>query len=218
MRLWIGLVIAVSLCLMGGSTAWAQHHSGFGGTMGMLMIKEVKKELRLDDSQLDQLRQANAELKGKSDERFRAIQNVPPEEREKRFEEFRQQVDHRIGEILDPRQKIRLRQLQVQAGGYRSLARKDVQDELKLDADQRSRVRSILDGEHVTMRQVFSQLRPTAATMTNEERQMAFAKAREVRTATDDQLSHVLRESQRRQFQAMKGAPFTFPTRHFPGQ
>lgn len=218
MRFWIGLVIAASLCLTGGPKAWAQHHGGFGGPMGMLMIPEVQKELHLDDGQLDQLRQANAELKGKADERFRAIQNVPPEEREKRFMEFRQEVDHRIGEILDARQKIRLRQLQIQAGGYRSLTRKDVQDELKLDADQRSRIQSILDAEHVSMRKVFSEVRPTAATMTNEERQMAFAKAHEVRNATDDQLNRVLRDNQRRQFQSMKGVAFTFPKRHFPGQ
>jgi hypothetical protein len=181
-------------------------------------MPEVQKELKLDDAQLDLLKQLSAELREKGQALFQNSNSLAPEERQKRITAFRADSDKKIGEILDPKQKSRLRQLEIQRGGMRILTRTDIQDELKLSADQKSKIQATVDAERTTMQKAFEEFRSAGQNMTDDQRRQAFAKVREMNAATDQKLGAILTEGQKKQFQTMQGAPFTFPERQGRGR
>lgn len=211
------LVLCAGMALFITSNAHAQgRRGGFGGRGGaaqMLQIPEVQKELKLDDAQVDLLKQLSMELREKGQSLFQNAQNLSREERDKRFADFRAESEKKIGEILDAKQKARLRQLELQQSGMRGLSRPDVQDELKLTADQRAKIKAALDGEREAFRAAFQGFGGAGQNMTQEQRQEAFRKAGEVRTATEGKLTAILTDAQKKQYQAMQGAAFTFPER-----
>jgi Spy/CpxP family protein refolding chaperone len=190
---------------------------GGGGAGSLLMMEEVRKELKIDEAQQDLLMQLGQEMRTKAGETFRNLQDVPREERDKRFAAFNAEYQKKIGEILDAKQMARLRQLEIQRGGVRSLTRKDVQDELKLTADQRTRIEQAMDGERQAMQQAFEGFR-NGGQMTDEQRQAARTKFEEARKGTETKLLGVLTEPQKKQFTAMQGPLFKFPEVRFgPG-
>jgi len=210
------------LALMAATGASAQGQRGPGGRGGggaasLLAMPEVQKELKLDEAQLDLLKQLGAELQQKGQALFQNSQSLSDDERRKRFTDFRAESDKKIGEILDAKQKTRLKELELQQGGLRVLGRTDVQDTLKLTADQKAKIQATLDSERTTMQKAFEEFRAGGQNMTDEQRRQAFAKFGEMRTATDAKLGMVLTEPQKKQFQTMQGAPFTFPERRGGG-
>lgn len=182
-------------------------HGGFGPG-GLVMMPEVQRELHLDQSQIDQLRQLGVDMREKAMDTFRGIQDLPREERDKRFQSFDAEYRKRINEILDRRQSERLNQLNLQRDGLRGLRRKEVADELKLSQDQRQRVQDAMDSERDLMRDAFKGFQ---GTMTDGQREALRQKIGEIHAATDARLNAVFTESQRRQWQAMLGPPFKFP-------
>jgi vacuolar-type H+-ATPase subunit H len=202
------------------SNAHAQQQGrrgGRGGTRGgasqLLQTPEVQKELKLDAAQIDLLKQLNMELREKGQTVFQSAQGLSPEERDKKISEFRVESEKKVGEILDAKQKSRLHQLELQQSGMRGLSRPDVQDELKLTPDQRAKIKAAVDSEREDMRKAFEGFRAGGQNMTPEQRQEAFKKFGEVRTATDGKLGLVLTDAQKKQYQTMQGAAFTFPER-----
>jgi vacuolar-type H+-ATPase subunit H len=199
------------------SSAHAQQQGrrggGRGGASQLLQTPEVQKELKLDAAQIDLLKQLNMELREKGQSVFQSAQSLSPEERDKKISEFRAESEKKIGEILDAKQKTRLHQLELQQAGMRGLSRTEVQDELKLTPDQRAKIKAAVDSEREEMRKAFEGFRAGGQNMTQEQRQEAFKKFGEVRTATEGKLGLVLTDAQKKQYQAMQGAAFTFPER-----
>jgi Spy/CpxP family protein refolding chaperone len=185
----------------------------FGGPVSLLNLREVQRELRLDEEQLSQIRQLNAELREKGQALFQNSASLPPEERDRRFHEFRAGTQRRLREILDARQSARLRQIELQQWGLRAIGRPDVQAELRLSGEQKARIAAAFDGEHTAMQRAFQEFRSGGQTMTENQKEVAFARYRELRAATHAKLNAVLTEAQRKQFQAMQGPPFEFPPR-----
>jgi Spy/CpxP family protein refolding chaperone len=185
-----------------------RHHRG--GPAGLLMMPEVQRELRLDSEQLDRLENLHRDMGTRAKETFSGIQNLPREEREKRFFAFGAEYNRRIAIILDDRQEERLKQLDYQRGGVRSLGRPDVAAELKLSSDQRDRIKSIFEAEHGAMKAAVESIR-SGTVMTPPQREEIGRKFREVRQQTDARLLQVLTERQERQWQSLQGPPFKFP-------
>lgn len=214
------LVLCAGMALFITSNAHAQQgrrgnfgRGGRGGAAQLLQTPEVQKELKLDAAQIDLLNQLNTELREKGRTVFQSSQGLAPEERDRKFAEFRVESEKKIGEILDAKQKARLHQLELQQSGMRGLSRPDVQDELKLSADQRAKIKTAVDSEREEMRKAFEGFRGGGQNMTQEQRQEAFRKFGEVRTATEGKLSAILTDAQKKQYQSMQGAAFTFPER-----
>lgn len=203
-------ILCMALLLVSGSVSLAKgfgHRGGFGPG-GLLMIPEVQRELKLEQSQLDRLRQLGEEMRVKAQETFRGVQNLPREERDRRFFAFHSEWNRAIDEILDDRQEERLKQLHLQREGVRALYRKDVADKLRLSSDQRQRIGTILEGEREEMRKAFEGFN---GTMTPDQREEIGRRFREVKEQTDARLTAVLTDSQKRHWQSMQGAPFRFP-------
>jgi hypothetical protein len=183
---------------------------GFGGPGMLLRMPEVQKELKLEAAQTDLLNQFNQESREKGQAMFQELQNASPEERQKRMEAFRLDQEKKLGEILDAKQMARLKQLELQQQGNRALGRKEVADTLKLTPDQRQRIQAAMDGEREAMRAMFQGFQG-GQDMTQEQRQEAFKKFGEVRTATDTKLAAILTPAQKTQFTSMQGPAFKFP-------
>src|SRR5215207_6938579 len=118
----------------------------------------------------------------------------------------------KVGEILDAKQMARLKQLSLQQQGTRGLGQPEVADQLKLTADQRQKIQAALTEEGTAMRQAFEGFQG-GNNVTDEQRQQAFQKMRDLRMATDAKLNAVLTDGQKKQFQTMQGAAFKFPER-----
>lgn len=181
------------------------------GPMGLLMTPDVQKELKMDQAQVDLVQGV---LRDRGSRRsFQDFRSLSPEERRKRFDEMRQAQEKKIGEILNKTQLARLKQLELQQTGLWALSEREVADQLKLSADQRQKIRSINDAERESLRAAFQGV--NFREMSDAQRQEIRAKFEKLRADRDARLNAVLTHSQRKQFQAMQGAPFKFPERHF---
>lgn len=200
----------------GPTLAQGRRGGGFGrGGPGMLMMMpEVRAELKLDAAQAELVTALQEEMRTKAQAAFQDFQSLSPEERQKRFAAFSAEYNKEIAKILDPKQMARLKQLEIQRDGNRALGRPEVADQLKLTADQRSRIAAALQSEREAMRAAFQGFGNGGGNgMSDTDREAARAKFQEVRTGTDTKLSQVLTDAQKQQFKSMQGAAFTFPQR-----
>jgi hypothetical protein len=189
---------------------------GFGGGMMLLRLTEVQTELKLDAAQKDLLGQLGQEMQGKMQAMFQESQGLSQEERMRKFGELMATNQKQVNEILDAKQQARLKQLEIQQGGLRSLGRPDVQTSLKLSQDQKNRIGEALQGEGEAMRSIFQGFQP-GQQPSQEQRQANMQKMQELRSATDTKLNTILSPAQKQQFEAMQGAKFTFPNQPFGG-
>jgi len=194
---------------------------GGGGITGLLMIPEVRTELKIDEAQKELLDQVSQEMFAKMRTLFQppaggAGNNQPgrfqppSEATMKQFSALQADQLKKVGEILDAKQMARLKQLGVQRAGTRALAQDDVAAQLKLSADQRARITAAVTGEQEAIRAVFQGFQPGTAP-TDEQRAEWQKKMTDARAATDAKLLAVLTEPQKTQFKGMQGTPFKFP-------
>jgi hypothetical protein len=189
---------------------------GFGGGMMLLRMPEVQTELKLDPAQKDLLGQLGQEMQTKMQAMFQESQGLSQEERMRKFGEVMAANQKQVNEILDPKQQARLKQLEIQQGGLRSLGRPDVQASLKLSQDQKNRIGEAMQGEREAMGAIFQGFQP-GQPPSPEQREANMKKMQEVRSGTDAKLNTILSPAQKQQFEAMQGAKFTFPAFGGPG-
>jgi thioester reductase-like protein len=182
----------------------------FGGLLRLLATPEIQQELKLEPAQIDRVQVACQEIQSRGQELFQAFGSLTPQERDRRFKTLFEEELHKVEEILDSKQEARFKQLGLQLEGIRAINRKEIADALKLTSEQRQRIKATVDGEHEAMKSAFDGFQAGTA-MSAEQREEARRKFREVRMATEGRLTAILSDAQRKQFQAMQGAPFTFP-------
>jgi len=228
-----GLLMAL---LLAAAPAFAQGFGGRGGrggggfgggesASGLLRMTEVQTELKLDPAQVDLVKQLQAEFDQKRRSQFQGgggqnFRDLSPAEREKLLADFRErgakleaEQEQKLGEILEPKQMSRLKQLVIQRAGTQALRLKEVADGLKLDADQKSKIEAALAGERQSMQSIFMGNFNPGERPSPEQIQASQTKMAELRTATDGKLLAVLPDPQNKQFDTMKGAAFKFPER-----
>jgi len=186
------------------------------GLLELALVPEVQKELKLDDSHVAELRAARVTLEEKARGDRSVIMGLSPEEREKRFQAFRAEVERKVAEVLDVQQMRRLKQLDLQLWGTRALVRQDVQDRLHLSPDQRARIQSIMADERSAVRSVFGDFHG-GKELTPEQRAELRKKLdamRDIQAQADGKLIAVLSEHQQKHFRWIQGPPFKFPDFH----
>jgi hypothetical protein len=176
---------------------------GFGGGAFLLRMPEVQKELKIDEAQKDLLDQLNMEMMQKGRELFQNAQNLSNEERMAKFQAFQAETTKKTNEILNPTQQKRLKELEIQQAGARSLGRPDVQTALKLTDDQKAKIKGFQDASGEKIRALFQN-----GGFQNPENR---TKMQEINNETNAQLLGVLTDAQKKQFTEMQGAPFKFP-------
>jgi hypothetical protein len=181
------------------------------GGLGMLRIPEVQKELKMTPDQIAKIDSKQQELRDQMRSAFQGGgPGGDPEEMQKRMAQVREMQDKAVADILNGDQQKRYHQLELQQQGSMALAsRKDVQDDLKLTDDQKSKIDEIrqkaMDDMRASMQGVDFQ------SMTADERQKMMTKMRDAQKATGDKIEAVLTADQQKQWKEMQGAPFKFP-------
>jgi len=210
-RIWLAgaaLVLAANVSFAQGFGRGGRGGGGFG-LLGLTTIPAVQTELKLDAAQIDLLKQLSAEAQAKAQANRPAggFQNLSDEERQKLFADFQKaqaETDKKVAEVLDAKQVTRLKQLDLQRQGTRALMRKDLQEALKLTPEQQTKIKTVSDGQREAFRAAFQ----GAQNQTPEERRATFTK---MQAEIDGKLLGILTADQKKQFESMKGAPFTFP-------
>jgi len=192
----------------------------FGTSVELLGSPEVRKELGVSDEQTQQIEEAFApllELSGDS----REAQNLTPDERQKRFEEFNKKgvaasklVLEKVDQILNPQQRARLKQLWLQWRRASALTLPEVVEELGLTQEQQDKIREI-------RKAVENHLQPAAIRpppgkprfqdFSQTEREQWLNELRVLREKEQAETLAVLTDEQQTKFAEMKGKEFDFP-------
>jgi Spy/CpxP family protein refolding chaperone len=185
---------------------------GMGGGFGLLTIPEVQREINLTQQQWQQLQQVMAEQREQMMPLMQQMRDATPEQRRKLMEQMMQQWDQALGKVLQPNQKARLRELQLQAEGPSALARPDVAKELNLNEEQKRTVSEILGQYRQKQMQLWQQ-----AGSPGTNRQAMMQQMQQLRQQMDKELLAVLTDQQQEQWKKMQGKPFQFPRAPFGG-
>jgi Spy/CpxP family protein refolding chaperone len=222
----VGLTV---LALAVAATAHAQFRGGPGGpggmmgrAGGMLMLlasEQVQKELKVTDDQKAKLKELADKQREEMRKQFGSMgdmQNLSREERQARFEKMQKEAEPRIaealnkvGEILQPEQLKRLKQIQLQTEGSAALRRKEVAEALGLSADQQKKLEDLNAEASKKREALFQEMRPAEGQRPDREKmQAAFEKGRKLREESDKEAMAVLTADQKAKLREMMGEPF----------
>lgn len=179
---------------------------GMGGGIGLLMMPEVQKELNITEQQMQQIQQLMIQQREQMQPLMQQMRDATPEQRQKLMEQAMQKWDEALGKVLQPAQRARLRELQLQAQGASALARPDVAKELNLSEEQRKKIGDILAQYGQKQMQLWQQGRGP-----NVDRQAMMQQMQQLRQQMDKELLAVLTAQQQEQWKKMLGKPFEFP-------
>lgn len=179
---------------------------GMGGGFGLLMIPDVQKELGITEQQMQQIQQLMMQQREQMQVLMQQMRDATPEQRQQLMQQAMQKWDEGIGKILQPAQKTRLRELQLQAEGASALMRPDVAKELNLSEEQKKKISDIAQQYRQKQVQLFQQGRGP-----DVDRQALFQQMQQLRQQMDKELLAVLTTQQMDQWKKMQGKPFQFP-------
>lgn len=166
-----------------------------GGMGGLLQSDEVRRELDVTESQMEELEAFQEEMRDKMREQFRQMRNRDGDfdrgAMREQFETMRKEAEERLSGVLSSSQLDRLKQInlqqQLEQSTSRALMGGPLAEELNLTQEQQDQLREKL-------REVQSKL--------DEKIRAAREEARE-------QLLTVLSSEQRAKLDSMTGEPFT---------
>jgi hypothetical protein len=179
-----------------------------GGGIGMLLNNEsVQKELKLDSDQVAKAKEAVRKVAEEHQGDFAKLRDLSPEERRAKAQEVMESTSadmvKAISEILNKNQMARLKQIDLQRAGAAAFTRADVADALKLTADQKSKISTILEDARQEMRQSWQE--------GNRQKLEEIHKEANVKAAA------VLSDDQKKAWKEMTGEPFHIQMPNFPG-
>jgi len=185
---------------------------GMGAGFGLLMMPEVQREINLTQQQQQQIQQLMAEQREQMMPLMQQMREATPEQRQQLMQQVMQKWDEGIGKILQPAQKARLRELQLQAEGTMALGRPDVAKELNLSEEQRKKITDTLTQYGQKQMQLWQQ-----GAGPDVDRQAMFQRMQQLRQQMGRELLAVLTPQQQEQWKKMQGKPFQFPRGPFGG-
>lgn len=191
---------------------------GFGG-IGLLRAEKVQKELKLSDEQKTKLQELSERIRSQFRERFSGTDNLSQEERRKRFEEIRQQMQadsqrrleamrKEIATILQPEQLKRWRQIELQQEGPTALLRPEVAESVGVTEDQKTKIEEINKETQDKLQSLFQDIRGGDPQTREERMSQLREKAKKVRTEGDGKAMALLNPEQKKKLVEMMGEPF----------
>lgn len=180
-----------------------------GGVAGLLMMKEVREELKLDEDQVQELEDLGKGIQeSMASMRPQQGQAPDPAAMQANMEKIRKvmaETEEKIAEMLDPKQLDRLIGLVIQRDSLRALNSKIVAEKLEITDDQKAKMAEIEKGLGDKMRELFQ------GGFSPEMRD----KMRELREEGDTKLKALLTDKQKEDMESLKGAEFKFPEPQF---
>ena len=206
-----------------------------GGVTGLVMMEEVRKELKLSEEQETKIRDMGAEMMQQAFGGFGGrggagggggnrpdFQNMSEEERKKFRDEMQAKVaeqtkkaEESLKKVLTPEQNVRLNELRLQREGVQALGRAEVAGALKLTDAQNEAIAEILEAA-----------RPQRGgpggggpgggfgrNLSDEERTKMREEMEARRKKTQEDIELVMTEDQKAAWTKMQGAKFELPER-----
>ena len=213
------IVLTAALWALSSGMAMAQFGGGGGmrgmnngGGLQMLRVPEVQKELKLTPDQIGMIDAKQQEVRDAIQALYPGgFGQMTPEERQQRMAKTQELQDKAVADIL----MGRFRQLELQQQGPIAIARKSVADELKLTADQQKQVADLQTQANADQRAAMQGV--DFQNMSDEDRQKLMTKRQDIQKAAGDKMLALLTDTQKTQWKAMQGTPFTFPAPMAPG-
>lgn len=198
---------------------------GFGGnaSLQLVAVRAVQEELGLSEDQVGKLRTLREEFQEKQrasrgdQQGFRDLSEEQRRERMTAMMEANRKLnaefEPKIAEILDDVQVERLQQIKWQAAGIEALRDEEVSKKLSISQEQQDKIAGVFREFQEKQREAFG-----AARGDREAAREGFERARELRETRDKQALDVLTDSQKKQFEELKGEPFDLASlRRGPG-
>jgi Spy/CpxP family protein refolding chaperone len=204
--------LAVSLiCTLAASCGAAaqdpQNQGRRGGGRGgdLTQNDKVQADLKLTDDQKEQIKKIIADAP-----RPMRDPNLSREERMAKAQEARKDLEDKINTVLNDSQKVRIKEIRLQARGVQALSDKAVAESLKLSDDQVNKIKDL--------NKSLADARSAAFQGGGRPDQDAIDKLTKLRTETNDKILAVLTPDQKASFEKMQGAKIEgLPTGGFGG-
>lgn len=181
-----------------------------GGATGLLMMKEVREELNLDEDQVKELEDmGKAMMESFASMRPQPGQAPDPNAMQSMMEKVRKaaaEAEDKLEDILDPKQAERLIGLIIQRDGIRAVNSKMVATKLGVTDDQKAKMDEVEKQSREKMREMF-QGGGGGGGFSEEMRD----KMRTAREETEGKMKEILTAAQKDQMESLKGAEFKFP-------
>jgi Spy/CpxP family protein refolding chaperone len=211
----VGLLVAPAQAQRPGGGRGLGMGGGPGGGLMLLTNKSVQEELKVDSAQAEKLNTLATGLREKQGEQFQKLQDLSQEERRAKMQEMGQamaaEVRKGLTEILKPEQVKRYDQIQLQQMGVLGApGMPRVQEALNLTDDQRSKLRTIMEQQQESMREIFQ------GGGGGGDREAMMQKMTELRKKGNDKAMAVLTDAQKSSWNDLIGAPFE--VKFEPGQ
>ena len=195
-----------------------------GGVTGLLRMKEVREELKLDEDQVAELE----ELGKAAMESMRNLlpqrggpgganggggQPTPPNAQDMqammdKMQKAAEENEAKVEEILDPKQLDRLVGLMIQRGNLQSLSSKLVATRLGITEDQKAKMAEVNKANGEKMRELFQ----------GGFSQDAREKMTKMREEAEGKIKEILTAKQKEDMETLKGPEFKFPEPQWGGQ
>ncbi|MFM2011509.1 MAG: hypothetical protein RLZZ396_293 [Planctomycetota bacterium] len=198
-----------------------------GGVTGLLRMKEVREELKLDEDQV-------AELEELGKAAMEAMRNMAPQRGGpggaggqnagggqpggfnpqdmqaimEKMQKAAEENEAKVEEILDPKQLDRLVGLMIQRGNLQSLSSKLVATRLGITDDQKAKMAEVNKANGEKMRELFQ----------GGFSQDAREKMTKMREEAEGKIKEILTAKQKEDMESLKGPEFKFPEPQWGGQ
>lgn len=157
-------LIGIGAVLLSAATVMAQGFPGMpggGGQRGMMRMMgganmppymllqrdDVQEDLKLTDDQKSKLRDFQGNMQQKMQEQMASVMasGQRPNQQEMRamFERMNKEASDEVAKILTADQSKRLNEISIQLAGNQAVMRDDVKKELKLTAEQETKIREL---------------------------------------------------------------------------
>jgi hypothetical protein len=224
-RTSLRLALAVGLAAVLVGPAAAQPPGGRGGFgfgrggIGFLVQNEaVQKELKIEKDQATKVAEAVKKVNDKHADALAKLRDLEGDERRTKSRELNQTISTEtltaVTEVLNPDQVKRLKQIELQRTGADAYVRSEVQTALKLTAEQKDKVKVIVDESNKQMQELRGaggqgrqrgQGNRGGGFGANQE------KINALRKETADKFVAVLTDDQKKEWKGLTGAEFTMP-------
>ncbi len=145
------LVVLLSPTRAQGPPGGPRGPGGPGGPGGpsLIMAAPIQKELGLTEKQKSQLKKLDTTMSQKRRQMFTRTRsrqgNTDPEKMRTSMDSLRREQEEAVSKILEPKQKTRLGEIELQREGIFAVARTDVAKKLKLTSTQTDKIKTIVD-------------------------------------------------------------------------
>jgi Spy/CpxP family protein refolding chaperone len=202
------MILAFGAVALMAAPSWAQGQGrgfGMGGGGGALLSnKSVQQELKVTDEQAKKLDAFGQDLMAKNRERFQGLQDLSADERRAKMQDLNKtmtaEIKKGLADILKPEQAKRFEQIQLQTMGYNAFNMPNVQESLKLTAEQKTKFTELGTATGTEMREIMQSA--------GDDREAAMKKATELRKSATDKAMAVLTADQKTTWKEMTGTPF----------